>query len=355
VSNETTSRRGNFCSQCGTPTKNPRAKFCGACGQPLRRQSEPTKDPNIEGPDQIPPTDQQQPIQPQSTQNGLEKPQYVPGVDPRRSPSESIQYPPPMQSSPYYSQLPGAVPQQSRFITPSQISSIQARMFSREETYLIILFTSFGFLSHFMRFLLMYNRFPSILEFLVPLPFYFIAIFIIFFVYKKSLLDSGVMTEMEADYYDHTVSFVLSTFFASTISYRSKIDQELTSVPDNVDVPKSTKYGLTYEKIPKMAYIGGHILPRAYLIQTLIASLVATICLFVYFEASSQIMITTFRLLSAYIGGYAVMEIAPWFGRHNEAMTKIGRYRTLLLFLYALVITIFALFGESFFVALKNR
>ena len=60
------------------------------------------------------------------------------------------------------------------------------------------------------------------------------------------------------------------------------------------------------------------------------------------------------RLVTAYLGGLALTNVSPRLGRYNEEMSKVGRYRTLFLFLIALFITFAALVGESFFVALSN-
>lgn len=352
-------QKSNFCSRCGNPIKNPEAKFCGKCGYKINQivgekssaevgVTEKTGSPDID----------KTYTRPYSTPAAVasQPPQYIPGIDPINTQKQTNQS---FQQSPYsnaYSDQRARTSDSSKhFITPNQIQPVTTSVFVRAEINIIAIISVMAFLSHLFRYLFMYNRFPSVLEIIIPLPFYLLAIFIIFFFQKKKMQNSGVMTTVDADRYDFMLSLVLSTFFASTMSHRSKIDHELTTIPDKIHIPESSKYGLTYVEVPKMEYIGGNLQPKMYLFSSFLASILALFSLILYFEVNDPIFISTFRLLSAYMGGYVIMEIGPGFGRHNNEISRIGKYKSLLLFIFAFCITIIALLGESFFVALTNR
>jgi hypothetical protein len=72
-----------------------------------------------------------------------------------------------------------------------------------------------------------------------------------------------------------------------------------------------------------------------------------------YFNTNDVNLIILTRLVAAYLGGLALTNVSPRVGRYNEEMSAVGKYRTLLLFLLSFAITMAAILGESFFIALK--
>lgn len=309
-----------FCSNCGTPRKNSGSNFCSNCGSSFKSKTIPTQiqEDNITS---IPPLSSSK----QDSQSM--------GTTSYPTENYGYQYPP-------------------DFITPNQITQVQAPIFVSNEIKVILIMGLTGYISHILRYLLIYNRFPTVMDLILPLPIYLFIAIILAGVDKIIFHQKGVDINIDADTFDYTVSLVLSSFFLTSLNFQTKINQETSTVPENVYVVENSKMGMNYLQLPRATYIGQYVRPRSLFMSTLFVVVLAVFGLYLYFNSSSGNIVILTRLITAYLGGLALTNVSPRFGRYNEEMSKVGRFRTLLLFLLALFVTFAALVGESFFLAL---
>jgi hypothetical protein len=314
---ETDSNVANFCRNCGTPLK-PDNNFCSNCGLQIRQVEQPSAAI-------IPP-----PSQPIQTP-----------IDP------TAPYPPATYPPPYYQQ-----PMPEDFVTPNEIPEVREEPLFRDNK-LVLFMGLVGYVSHILRYLLIYNRFPGIIDTLLPLPVYLLIVIVLAGADKKIFQQKGVNHVIHADTFDYTVSLVLSSFFLTSINLRTTIDHETSTIPDKVYVAENTKMGFNYLQVPSAVYIGQYVRPKTLFKSTLIALTLGALFLYVYFVTNEITLSILSRLVAAYLGGLALTNVSPRLGRYNEEMSAVGRYRTLLLFLLSFGITFAAIVGESFFVALS--
>ena len=124
-----------FCSNCGSPRKNSKSNFCSNCGNSFVKSSEPT---HVQE-EKITPV-----IQPPIIQDP-----YSPQQD--YDTTQSYQYPP-------------------DFITPNQIEEVKEPIFVNNEIKIVVIMGLTGYLSHILRYLLIYNRFPGLMDLILPIP-----------------------------------------------------------------------------------------------------------------------------------------------------------------------------------------
>lgn len=324
---ETQNSVARFCKNCGNPVK-PETIFCSRCGTQIRETDQAQTG--------IPPPSQvvQSPSYPQS-------PSQIPQT-PGSGPVDG-QYPP-IYDQP---QIP------KDFITPREIVEVKEPIFRNNEIRLVLLMGVVGYLSHLLRYLLIYNRFPGIIDLILPLPVYLLIVIILAGADKKIFQQKGVNHIIHADTFDYTVSLVLSSFFLTSLNFRTTIDKETSTVPKNVYIMENTKMGLNYQQVPSAVYIGQYVRPKTLFKSTLIALALGAIFLYIYFNTNDVNLIILTRLVAAYLGGLALTNVSPRVGRYNEEMSVVGKYRTLLLFLLSFAITMAAILGESFFIALR--
>ena len=323
MSSEPEQDRPNFCSRCGNGLGS-QAKFCPKCGKPVYVDSTPISDQtNIISPA---PTSSTNPI-------------------PNQNPAPVYPYQNQRQN-PFFGQ---------KYSTPDTIQPTNGPVLTQFEIQIILLFSIVGLGSHLMRFLIIYNKFPSFIDLVLPFPFYFIGIFLIFQLYKRNLQSKGVNATLQVDKYDHMVSLVLSSFFLSNISHRIIPDMETTTIPERVHIPESSKLGFMYNEVERIDYLDTHLSPRSYMYYTIVSLIFSAIILYFYIEPINTTLSPTLRLVAAYFGGIVVVNVAPAVGKYNKEFSEMGRFRTLLVFFISFAITIIAIFGDSFLAALTNQ
>jgi len=309
-----------FCANCGSPRKSSSSNFCSNCGNSFVA---------------IPSTIDNQGISstPIASQPLPQEP-YPPQQDYEPVQSHGYKYPP-------------------DFITPTQITEVKEPIFVNNEIKIVLLMGLTGYFSHILRYLFIFNRFPSIMDLILPLPIYLLITIILVSIDIKFFQQKGVDINIDADTFDYTISLVLSSFFLSSLNFQVKINKETSTIPETVYVSENSKMGMTYVQLPRATYIGKFVRPRTLFKSTMVIVLFAGIGLYLYFNSSTQNITILTRLITAYLGGLALTNVSPKFGRYNEEMSKVGRFRTLFLFLIALFITFAALVGEGFFKALS--
>jgi hypothetical protein len=122
-----------------------------------------------------------------------------------------------------------------------------------------------------------------------------------------------------------------------------------------MNVPTSGQYGINYQEMPRQKYIGTTVRPRMYMLSTFFVLILSFVSIWMYFNISDPSMYRTWKLLTVFLSGFVVVELAPIFGRHNRESSDYGRFRTLGIFFLGLAIWVSALLGEGFFTALLNR
>ncbi|OLS21258.1 MAG: hypothetical protein HeimC2_34030 [Candidatus Heimdallarchaeota archaeon LC_2] len=310
----------NFCSNCGAPRKSSSSNFCSNCGNSFVSSSLPG---NLQK-DSF----SQVPLQPVPQET------FIPQQGYETTQNYGYQYPP-------------------DFITPNQIAQVEEPIFVNNEIKIVLLMGLTGYFSHILRYLLIYNRFPTVLDLILPLPIYLLIAVILAGVDIKFFQQKGLDISLNADTFDYTISLVLSSFFISSLNFQVNINQESSTIPESVYVAENSKMGMNYVQLPRATYIGQLVRPRTLFKSTMVIVLLAGIGLYLYFNSSTENITILTRLITAYLGGLALTNVSPKFGRYNEEMSKVGRFRTLLLFLIALFITFAALVGEGFFIALS--
>ena len=312
-----------FCAQCGSSLE-PDVKFCSNCGKEIGVPS---------GTGLLPAG---APVQPTFQSENFQQPQ------------PQSQYYPDGTLAPAYSDP-------ARITTPQGISEVKAPRLDREEIILIVIITGMSGISHLLRYLLIYNRFPSFWEFIIPFPFYFLLFIILFGTYKGFLQKRGLQASLDVDRYEHMLSLFLSTFFLTTIAHRLRLDKSKSTIPESVSIPQSSKLGFSYQQYDHDDYIESYIQPRSYMFQTVISLIIAIVLLYMYINDTVPILTETTRLISAYFGAFVVVNVAPAVGKYNREFSQMGRFRTLLIFLIGFIVTLLALFGITFITALSNR
>ncbi|MCE7737622.1 MAG: zinc ribbon domain-containing protein [Candidatus Heimdallarchaeota archaeon] len=322
---ETQNSVARFCKNCGNPVK-PDINFCSKCGTQIRE----TDETKVSPPSQV-----------------IQSPSYI--TDPNQGFQTTDPGGFPGQYPPNY--VPPEIPKD--FITPREINEVREPLFPNNEIRLVLLMGLMGYFSHLLRYLLIYNRFPGLIDLILPLPVYLLIVIILTGADKKIFQQKGVNHIIHADTFDYTVSLVLSSFFLTSLNFRTTIDKETSTVPKNVYIMENTKMGLNYQQVPSAVYIGQYVRPKTLFKSTFIALALGAVFLWAYFYTNDVNLTILTRLVAAYLGGLALTNVSPRFGRYNEEMSAVGKYRTLLLFLLSFGITMAAILGESFFVALR--
>jgi len=323
-----------FCTTCGTPNTNVENKFCAKCGSPFKL------------------------VQIRESKVSTTESDNVPAVTPTPYPS----YAGGSTSSTNSPAAPQSiVPSSFNPQIPHSLKQIQEKanfpLFNQSEKKIFLYFSGTAYFSHIMRYFFIYNRFPNYMELLFPIPFYFFVVFVILGSYKHFSRNSGVAIKYEADNYDYSVSFVMSSFFASILSFRSTIDKELCTIADEIPMIKKTRMGMIQEFIPSNEYIGSILIPKNMFYKNLILFIVGIIFGYSYWNFSDNVILleSTFRLVGLFIVCFNCVELSPIVGKQNATVTKYGRIRTLLLFFGALILLLFFILGKEVLYPLLTR
>lgn len=312
----TTSGR-RFCGNCGSPLTRNDARFCANCGSPVNKS-------------------------PVEASNTSEATVVTPSPPVGQSPTPQTQTQPTLVP-PFARDTPYA----DRFgVTPAQIDPAAGRTFSREELTTLAIVSGLAYASHIFRYFLMFNTYPSVLGILIPIPLYFVGVFVIFYLQKYLMRSKGVQTTIEFDRYEMTQSLVFSTFFLTLLPGNLLINKETTQLPDTIEVPTSTRQGYQYDSLNQAEYIGKLVKPRMYLFHSFFIAIIGLFTVFLAFAMNEIEIIIAFQLFTAYLGSYVFVELVPIFGRHNKEASGYGRFRTLGTFLLGLIVFIFGLFGS---------
>ena len=350
---ETSDDSPKFCSNCGSPLR-PKVKFCTVCGYNIENDNvvEPEIIPKEDVP-QGPPVYPTQPINPQPDPNqpnpSQQYPYYPNTPQNAYQPNQGFTQAPPYGYNPNYGSKPMDQQSGARGVSSSSIKPVTGKFMTRDEMKISLGFGLTALFSHFVRYIIIYNRVPDLLNFLYPIPFYLALGFIILGANKYFMRNKGVDIEFEADNYDYMVSSVFSSFFLSLMNYRFKFKPETSNVPDIVYHPQNSKQGMQYLELSKRKYVGIFVRPRAFFNLIMFTTALSIICLWWYFQDPFSNLGLVVRFMAMYLGGYGLSHVSPRVGRVNEEMSLVGRYRTLLLFLISAFVFVVSLIGNQFF------
>ncbi|MHA2504446.1 MAG: hypothetical protein ACXAE3_16460 [Candidatus Kariarchaeaceae archaeon] len=312
-----------FCPQCGNPVTRANARFCTQCGRNFATQA---NDP-VQAPVAAP-------IQPIPGQSASPAPVYGSTYRERMEPQEQKSW---------------------QMTTPNDIRSASGKWFVREELKPIGYLVAAAMISHVFRYLILFNSFPNLPSLLIPIPMYLIIIPIIIGIQKLFLRDKGLQVEANASEFDFNTSVVFSSFFLTLLPHRFRINEDESNVPETITLRVPSPQGLVYQNTSRENYLAGSVFPRMHFFSGLIISLLGLLLLNFYINASSEVLATSYRLVCLYVVGFQIVELAPIFGRNNEKSADHAKIRTLLIFLFDLVLFVIALLGEGFFLALQDR
>jgi len=239
--------------------------------------------------------------------------------------------------------------------TPRDIKPVSSEWYSRDELRIMGIFVAVAYLSHIMRYLIIFNKFPDLSNLLWPIPAYLIVVPLIFSFQKYNFRNNGVQVTLKANKFDFNRSLVFSSFFLTLLPPRMIIDKEASNIPEKVYAPQAGDYGISYQELPAAKYIGSKIRPKMHFWSSAMTLLLALFSIYLYFNPPVATIQQVIRLVSIYISSYVMVELAPIFGRNNDKSAEFGRFRTLLLFFLSLIFFVVALLGETFFVALQQQ
>ena len=201
----------------------------------------------------------------------------------------------------------------------------------------------------------MFDRFPHYLEILYALPIYVVILAIIFFIQKQSLMSSGLAFDYKTDGFSMTSSLVFSSFFLTILPTKIKQDDERSTIPEKINIFISSKMGSGYQEMNRRPFIQNRLLPKSYLNLNLYASLLGSVLILIFINTTDPYLASSIRLAASYVGGFILTEMAPIFGRRISDTVKVGKIRSYLAFAMGVIITIIALFGNTFLRALMDR
>jgi hypothetical protein len=319
----------SFCSVCGNKFNRSGVKFCPKCGSTVKRRI---------GED----TPQEEVITPKEPIHSSPIPQEAP---------QTTQMPAPQRHVPI---MVPPTSQRDEFFTERHLRPFKGEFFNNDEYKTLGIIFLMAYLSHVFRIFLMFNRFPAFLELIYAIPIYLAIVAIVYSVQRKILFNKGFSHRVYITRFGSTVSLVLSTFFLTVLPHEIKPDYENSMMPPKINVLISNKQGSGYQELPRPAYVQNKLIPNSYLIVNFTVLIVGFIFLMAYVNIQDPYWKTTFRLASAFISVFLLTELAPIYGRHRTETIRAGKYRSYLVFLLGLILTVSALFGEKFLSAVPS-
>ncbi|MCY3411703.1 MAG: hypothetical protein INQ03_08740 [Candidatus Heimdallarchaeota archaeon] len=313
-----------FCRRCGNSIKSPDARFCGKCGLDLLIKSQP-------GP---PSTPASNPVIPPS---GASSPPYQTPVSPEA------------QIPAFRPQVP---PASSRKIVDPANFRLEKSSFDSTEYSILLKTVGVLFISHFLRIMLIYNKFPTLIEILIALPFYIGIVAIMEWNMLNFYNTKGVYIESTTTNYHLMQSLVTSSFFISVIPIVPKPNIKMSVIPEELSIIVKQNNITGYQNIPRLNYVETYLKQRHVFREALVMLIISFFITIAYVLVDVGSLNTTLRVILTFTAGKVVADSAPIFGRTNSLMSSLYKYRTLMVFLLGFFLFIVGIFSEIFLLLL---
>ncbi len=337
----------NFCPICGQRVTDKKAVFCSKCGSRLIGKSASNKGENKSN------------LADNSSGNAgtgvVGNTNYPNRMDFGNNPVNPQTNNPLMQNPLVYgyNNQPDDTTNQLK-LTPDQIKGVKYELFNQSELKNLIIFTFIAIISHILRIMLIFNRFPSLLEIVISVPLYFLLIIGFYSIIKIRYYSSGMPITLNIDKFQYTQSLVLSTFFITYLPLTFKYHYEESNIPETVWIPDKKDY-YKYKEIGGKAYVRNILEPQIQLITYFILIVSASVLLYLYLNTDPGYLANTWRLSASYLAGFVFMELTPLYGIHRQLLYKTAKYRTFFIFLFSLIILVISIFGDKFLTVLMYK
>ncbi len=311
------------CPNCNSEINTPGAAFCGICGFALN--SQPVDDSKQDTPHQ--PYDWMRRGNQTGTppQNEMGPPAQVP---PSGRPTGSQSG---ILGQPYGQQVYGQQPYDQgqdylmgagmRRDTVDPVTN--SPFFDKKTWEGIAAFTLVMVVAQIMRFLLIQDSFPNIVEIFWTLFLYTTFITVIMAIQINQYRKKGVSPKLSISRFDLTSGLVLSSFFAIYIPHRFTADEELSTISESVDVWDQKTFQMV--AVPREAYVDEYVTPEAIKSRYFTTLLIGYGLWFIQSSGLIPMFLTTNMTITA-IGIYSFLHVAPGLPNHRKEIIGTKRF-----------------------------